>query len=916
MIMAESQEIEQQSEGIKDETYFAHKKLQNIKQQFARFPKYQIAPSAVKACLDQLNPPAAKSLNSRNIREPRKPKDLIITPLKGTELPTNLNFNFSNVKRRSYVPADVLKKCLDEYKKTYPEGAFRNPYSNTDGDDDISPLHLAAGSRNLQLLQSCLGSYYVDDVDKEGRTALLYAAMADDKESVLFLIKKGANIDLRDNGGMTACHWAAFYGKYDMLRLLIKKGTKWSIQDNDYRSALHWVVGSETSNTKCTELLLEHATEIDLNQPDKDLMAPIHWAVYHSSPKMTELLLKYKADVTRGDVDGKNPLHLAALNKDVECAQLLLDYCPRIASLPDLGGRTPLHLAIGENHAALVSLMTSYVECDLDAIDIQGRSPLHWAAVGGHHQLVSILLSKGASDKWKDSNGATALHYACSRNHAQCVQAFTSNRSFGYAADKEGRYPLTWAVTKGHVQAVKILLQSRVDTSLKDKQGNTALHAAAYAGTTHCMALLLENGCNVDAVDNQNHTPLFRCVERGFAEAANCLLQNRAQLEKTDAELRTPLHFSALYGHLPVLSLLLANGASIDRRDIGGRSALHFSAQVGSNETVKYLLECGADLHLEDNNGYSPIHKAAMFGHASTVELLLLSGSKVNATNSNFDLETPLDFALMGGHWECAKVLQQAGGLELKNLKNYSALIIQKVWRGYRTRVSFSPLRKQYAREKKAKDEAALIILKYYRSYLKRSGRYVSPEKQRISSSGDNNDDCSNVESKSNNEPNPKLDKVILPGQLEFDITLDPLEAEYFQMQFEKRKDENQERVGKTLSVPTDKRNSSTNSGKDLQNSDGKQPLEKSRSSNHSVKASANIPQKETKEVDCYYADDYEAGKSLATSNPPDEGELMNYYKQQLALIQQRKMELEREEELFQKRLFTLAKSKLDQSHS
>lgn len=49
----------------------------------------------------------------------------------------------------------------------------------------------------------------VDSIEENGRTPLMYSAMADREDCLKLLLKKHAHVSARDNNGQTALHWAA-----------------------------------------------------------------------------------------------------------------------------------------------------------------------------------------------------------------------------------------------------------------------------------------------------------------------------------------------------------------------------------------------------------------------------------------------------------------------------------------------------------------------------------------------------------------------------------------------------------------------------------------------------------------------------------------------------------------------------------
>lgn len=60
-----------------------------------------------------------------------------------------------------------------------------------------------------------------DDVDKNGRSGLIYAALSNSSRIAQTLLDHGATVDQRDKFGYTALHWAAEHGSVAVMRLLL-----------------------------------------------------------------------------------------------------------------------------------------------------------------------------------------------------------------------------------------------------------------------------------------------------------------------------------------------------------------------------------------------------------------------------------------------------------------------------------------------------------------------------------------------------------------------------------------------------------------------------------------------------------------------------------------------------------------------
>lgn len=107
----------------------------------------------------------------------------------------------------------------------------------------------------------CVGD--VDEADENGRTGLMYSAIADQLECLQLLLSRGAVASLKDSNGQTALHWAAatvssqcppyalghgpsplwhcLQGNHKSLKALIQLSqlSDLTMKDNDGRCALH-----------------------------------------------------------------------------------------------------------------------------------------------------------------------------------------------------------------------------------------------------------------------------------------------------------------------------------------------------------------------------------------------------------------------------------------------------------------------------------------------------------------------------------------------------------------------------------------------------------------------------------------------------------------------------------------------------
>lgn len=102
------------------------------------------------------------------------------------------------------------------------EDAFGNaPDTGPGPQQGLPPLHAAVAAGNLEGVQSLLvQGANINARDRQGRTALMLAAMGNSKELVMVLMAAGADTRLRDAANLSAADHAKQAGHADWLPLL------------------------------------------------------------------------------------------------------------------------------------------------------------------------------------------------------------------------------------------------------------------------------------------------------------------------------------------------------------------------------------------------------------------------------------------------------------------------------------------------------------------------------------------------------------------------------------------------------------------------------------------------------------------------------------------------------------------------
>ena len=215
-----------------------------------------------------------------------------------------------------------------------------------------------------------------------------------------------ANVRAVDKDGKTALHYAAQAGKDLTIEKLVDAGADVKAVDKDGKTALHYAAQTEESLT-IWKLIDAGA---DIEAVDKDGKTALHYAAQTGESSIIWHLIDTGADVKAVDKDGKTALHYAAQTGESSIIWNLIDAGADVEAV-DKDGKTALHYAAQTGKNSIIwHLMDA--RADVKAVDKDGKTALHYAAQAGKDLIIDELVDAGANGKAVDKNGKTALHYA------------------------------------------------------------------------------------------------------------------------------------------------------------------------------------------------------------------------------------------------------------------------------------------------------------------------------------------------------------------------------------------------------------------------------------------------------------------------------------------------------------------------
>ena len=129
-----------------------------------------------------------------------------------------------------------------------------------------------------------------------------------------YLLKMGANIKARDSAYRTAFLCAVKRGRTRTAELLLESGADMKSRDDSLRTCIHLAVQYEREDT--LRMLLNRDQDELINEKDKDLETPLHYAAKIGSNKVRPDEMNFKRsneDPSEGIFSSKVSINLSCL---------------------------------------------------------------------------------------------------------------------------------------------------------------------------------------------------------------------------------------------------------------------------------------------------------------------------------------------------------------------------------------------------------------------------------------------------------------------------------------------------------------------------------------------------------------------------------------------------------------------------
>src|SRR6187431_66065 len=415
--------------------------------------------------------------------------------------------------------------------------------------------------------------------------------------------------------------------------------------------------------------------------------SPVADAAARGDREAVKSLLKQAADVNAAQGDGMTALHWAAMNGDLELAQMLIFAGANVRATTRLGTYTPLYLASQQGHGNVIQALVK-AGADVKSGTPNGTTPLMVAAASGEIDAVRALIDAGADVNAKDGVRAqTPLMYAAASNRAAVIELLAAKGADVKATNK------TSDLANLSREGAGFGGNPGVPGGGPPGQGGPAAAGAAPARRAPQPGIDRNYQLNELIIAQGGLTPLLYAVRQGYQESSDALLKAGADINQPSAgDGTTPLLMAVINGHFDLAKSLIEKGADVKRASTNGVTPLygalnvewapkalypqpraHMQQKTGYLDLMTLLIDKGADPNARlkmkvwysgysfdlsgvDEIGASPFWRAAYASDVAAMKLLVAAGADPNVPTMK-----PAGRARFGDMLEAREVVDQSG---------------------------------------------------------------------------------------------------------------------------------------------------------------------------------------------------------------------------------------------------------------
>lgn len=515
----------------------------------------------------------------------------------------------------------MIKKFLN--KKTYTEIDLLNEL--------LKPLF------NIEKLDEIFNkTINIDYLNEQEESFLHLCSKKGLKDSMQWLLKKGASTNITNKEGCTVLFYAIHANNISLLNTLIEHGANVNHLNIYKRNVLQDTVLS--AKNRLVDFLIEKTK--DINNCDTYGHNLIFDALANGDIDTIIKITKLKnLNINQKNNDGNTVLHKEIILKNNELAILLMDL-GMDPTIQDKKGKNFLFYAVskGIQNANILEKAVS-LGCNINSRSAQNSTILmesinHFlntniedtSTRASHLEMIKKLIAKGVKIDALDDQNETAFFKATRSENKDLIELFISSRKIDINHQNiKGESVLFSLIYKGlnNLELIKMYLNKMANPNIVNKEGKSIIEILID------IILHVQNNKKITKeLENQLH-------DNGeyFTVLLEILSASKVDLNQKNS-LGKPLFFDTLmHFNYSLFKIFRDNEQNINAKDKEGRNIifnlLELDLKSGIKnrdeylETLQNLFNLGVNINEKDNIGDTALHKAVTRSCEYTVKLLL-----------------------------------------------------------------------------------------------------------------------------------------------------------------------------------------------------------------------------------------------------------------------------------------------------
>ena len=329
--------------------------------------------------------------------------------------------------------------------------------------------------------------------------------------------------------------------------------------------------------------------------------SPVADAAMSGDLEVVRGLLRGGADVNAAQGDGLTALHWAALNDNVELAEMLLYAGGNVRAATRINAITPIFMASRNGSAAMLRTLIG-AGADANAEMPTGTTPLMMASESGSTEAVAVLIEAGADlDATETQFGQTPLIFAAALNRHEVLEVLLD-----HGADPNINTKVVDLSTRNSRRGARGR-GGRGAPAARGRRGFPGRGGAPAAEAEESSNATLLSASGIPISAGQGSVTRPRTGRAAPGSPQNNQFGRRPSVQFQGG--LTPLLYAAREGHFESVDVLLDAGVDINAVGPGEKtSPLMIAVVNGHFDLAMHLLEKDADPTLANIAGGTPLY--------------------------------------------------------------------------------------------------------------------------------------------------------------------------------------------------------------------------------------------------------------------------------------------------------------------